>query len=76
MPVSPTGCQHRVYRVVVDVYSRRIVGRRTATSMTTELPLDTLEMAIWARNDRLDDLLHYPDRSTQYKSIRYTERTH
>lgn len=59
---------------VVDVYSRRIVGWRTATSMTTDLPLDALEMAIWARNDRLDKLVHHSDRGTQYTSIRYTER--
>jgi putative transposase len=59
---------------VVDVYSRRIVGWRTATSMTTDLPLDALEMAIWARNDRLDNLVHHSDRGSQYTSIRYTER--
>ncbi|MFC5108305.1 IS3 family transposase [Kibdelosporangium philippinense] len=59
---------------VIDVYSRRIVGWRTSTSMTTDLPLDALDMAIWARNDRLDTLVHHSDRGTQYTSIRYTER--
>ena len=59
---------------VVDVYSRRIVGWRTATTMTTELPWDALEMAIWARNDRLDGLVHHSDRGSQYTAIRYTER--
>lgn len=59
---------------VIDVYSRRIVGWRTATSMTTDLPLDALEMAIWARNDRLEDLVHHSDRGSQYMAIRYTER--
>jgi putative transposase len=34
---------------VSDVYSQRIVGWRTATSMPTELPLDALEMAFWTR---------------------------
>ena len=34
---------------VSDVYSRRIVGWRTAASMPTELPLDALEMALWTR---------------------------
>jgi putative transposase len=33
---------------VVDVFSRRIVGWRTASTMTTDLPLDALEMALWA----------------------------
>ena len=59
---------------VVDVYSRRIVGWRTSTSMTTDLPLDALEMAIWARNDRIENVVHHSDRGTQYTSIRYTER--
>jgi putative transposase len=59
---------------VVDVYSRRIVGWRTSTSMTTDLPLDALEMAIWARNDRVENVVHHSDRGTQYTSIRYTER--
>ena len=34
---------------VSDVYSRRIVGWRTATAMPTQLPLDALEMALWTR---------------------------
>jgi putative transposase len=36
--------------VVSDVYSRRIVGWRTATRMPTQLPLDALEMALWTRD--------------------------
>ena len=35
--------------LVIDVYSRLIVGWRAATSMGTELVLDALEMAIWRR---------------------------
>jgi putative transposase len=42
--------------------------------MTTDLPLDVLEMAIWARNDRLDDLMHHADRGLPYTAIRDTER--
>lgn len=34
---------------VVDVFSRMIVGWRAATSMTTELVLDAVEMAMWNR---------------------------
>jgi putative transposase len=34
---------------VTDVFSRRIIGWRTAASMPTELPLDALEMALWTR---------------------------
>ena len=59
---------------VIDVFSRRIVGWRTAQSMTTDLPLDALSMAIWARDDRLDHLVHHSDRGCQYTAIRYTDR--
>jgi putative transposase len=59
---------------VVDVYSRRIVGWRAAAHMRTNLPLDALEMAIWARDGKTDELIHHSDRGSQYTSIRYTER--
>jgi putative transposase len=59
---------------VIDVFSRRIVGWALSTSLRTDLALDALEMAIWLRNDRLDELVHHTDRGSQYTSIRYTER--
>jgi putative transposase len=33
----------------IDVFSRMIVGWRAARSMTTSLPLDALDMALWHR---------------------------
>lgn len=60
--------------LVIDVYSRFIVGWSLATHLKTELPLDALEMAIWRRNAKLDGLVHHSDRGSQYTSIRYTER--
>ena len=66
---------------VTDVFSRRIVGWRTATSMPTSLPLDALEMALWTRdregrtdNGRLDGLIPHSDAGAQYVSIRYSQR--
>jgi putative transposase len=62
---------------VTDVYSRRIVGWRTATSMPTALPLDALEMALWTRTragHTVDGLVHHSDAGSQYTSIRYAER--
>lgn len=58
---------------VIDVYARCIVGWRVTTSMKTELVLDALEQALWARKNRRD-LIHHSDRGSQYLSIRYTER--
>ena len=34
----------------IDVFSRRIVGWKADTTMKTPLVLDTLEMALWARD--------------------------
>jgi putative transposase len=60
---------------IIDVYSRRIVGWRVSTSLRTDLALDALEMAIWARRaEDLDGLVHHSDRGVQYLAIRYTER--
>jgi transposase InsO family protein len=60
---------------VIDVYSRFIVGWRASRSLRSDLALDALEMAIWARSDKdLGGLVHHSDRGSQYLSIRYTER--
>jgi putative transposase len=60
---------------IIDAYSRRIVGWRVSTSLRTDLALDALEMALWARrHDDLDGLIHHSDRGVQYLAIRYTER--
>jgi putative transposase len=61
----------------VDVYSRRVVGWRCASSMPTALPLDALEMALDLRARRDQDtqgLVHHSDAGSQYTSIVYTER--
>ena len=53
---------------VCDVFSRRIVGWRTASSMPTELPLDALEMAIWIRaraGQHVQGVVHHSDAGSQ-----------
>lgn len=60
---------------VTDLFSRAIVGWQVADHLRTDLALDALEMAIWARKHDLDgQLVHHSDRGVQYTSIRYTER--
>ena len=60
---------------VVDVYSRFIVGWQASQSLSADLALDALEMALWARRaTSLDGLIHHSDRGVQYLAIRYTER--
>ena len=58
---------------VIDVFARRIIGWRVARSMRTELVLDALEQALWARAGA-KGVVHHSDRGCQYLSIRYTER--
>ena len=60
---------------VIDVFARRIVGWRVSASMRTDLVLDALEQAIYARgHDALTGLVHHSDRGVQYLSMRYTDR--
>jgi transposase InsO family protein len=62
---------------VSDVFSRRIVGWRTSSSIPTELPLDALEMALWTRDQAgqpVRGLVHHSDAGSQYTSIRYSTR--
>ena len=59
---------------VTDVFSRRIVGRQTSTSLYTDLALDALQMAVWQRKRAgadLTGLIHHSDRGVQYRAIRY-----
>jgi len=53
---------------VTDVFSRRIVGWRTAPSMPTELAPDALEMALWTRaraGEDVDGVVHHSDAGSQ-----------
>jgi putative transposase len=59
---------------VIDVYARRIVGWRAASTMRTDLVLDALEQAIHQRCKRDDTLIHHSDRGAQYLAMRYTDR--
>lgn len=59
---------------VTDVYSRRVIGWQTSTSLYTDLALDALKMAVWARRREgadLTGLIHHSDRGVQYRAIRY-----
>ena len=60
--------------LVIDAFSRFLVGWQAARSLRTDLALDALEMAIWRRQGQLEGLVHHSDRGGQYLAIRYTER--
>jgi len=70
---TPSGWVYVAF--VVDGCSRYVVGWQASRSLRTDLALDALEMALWARRaTRLDGLIHHSDRGVQYVAIRYTER--
>ncbi len=53
---------------IIDCFSRRIVGWQASRSLRTDLCLDALEQAIWARkDDGLDGLVHHSDRGVQLR---------
>jgi putative transposase len=58
--------------VVLDVWSRRVVGWAMATHLRTELVLAALEMAIVQR--RPGEVIHHSDQGTQYTSIAFGQR--
>jgi putative transposase len=53
--------------VVIDLFSRRVVGWSMSASMAAQLVTDALVMAIWRRG-RPRALLHHSDRGSQYSS--------
>jgi putative transposase len=59
---------------IIDVFSRRIVGWRSATNMRTDMVLDALEMARWSRGTNLEGLVCHSDAGSQFTSVRYGER--
>ena len=74
----PTWSGFAYVALVIDAYSRFVVGWRVSNSLRTDLALDALEQAIWARRPDTADpdqrLVHHSDAGSQYLSIRYTNR--
>ena len=58
--------------VVLDVWSRRIVGWAMATHLRTRLVLDALTMAIQLR--RPEGVVHHSDQGSQYSSLQFGNR--
>ena len=73
----PTWCGMVYAAFVIDVFSRRIVGWRVASTMRTDLPLDALEMALFTRTsagEDLEGLIQHSDAGSQYVAVRYQQR--
>jgi putative transposase len=61
--------------VVLDVFSRKVVGWALDRALTTRLPLLALERAITLRQPAAG-LVHHSDRGVQYASEQYTRMLH
>jgi putative transposase len=68
----PTWAGFMYLAVVLDVYSRRIVGWALANHLRTELVLEALDMAIYRR--RPSNVIHHSDQGCQYTSIAFGKR--
>jgi putative transposase len=64
--------------IVLDAFSRAVVGWALEEHLRTELPLKALTMAIAARQPPPGSLIHHSDRGVQYASAEYAAllRTH
>jgi putative transposase len=68
----PTGSGFLYLAVVLDAWSRRVVGWAMATHLRTELVLAALDMAL--RQRRPSEVIHHSDQGTQYTSLAFGQR--
>jgi putative transposase len=68
----PTWAGFLYLAVVLDAYSRRIVGWSMATHLRTTLVLDALDMALEQR--RPVAVIHHSDHGSQYTSLAFGHR--
>jgi transposase InsO family protein len=68
----PTWAGFLYLAVVLDAFSRRIVGWSMATTLAKQLVLDALNMALATRRPR--DVIHHSDQGSQYTSIEFGRR--
>lgn len=60
--------------VVLDAFSRKVVGWAIDDHLEASLAVEALDMAISARNPAEHSLIHHSDRGVQYASLEYTAR--
>jgi len=68
----PTWAGFLYLAVVLDTFSRRIVGWKMALTLHTQLVLDALNMALMMR--RPSGVIHHSDQGSQYTSIEFGKR--
>jgi putative transposase len=73
MTYIPTLVGFLFLAVVLDVWSRKIVGWAMSSSMTKQIVLDALEMALQQRQPA-QAVIHHSDQGSQYTSIEFGRR--
>jgi Integrase core domain len=68
----PTWTGFLYLAVVLDAFSRGIVGWSMATTLHTQVVLNALDMALWQR--RPSGVIHHSDQGSQYTSIEFGKR--
>jgi putative transposase len=68
----PTWAGFLYLAVVLDAWSRRVVGWAMATHLRTELVLDALNMALGRRHPQ--GVIHHSDQGSQYTSVAFGRR--
>ena len=68
----PTWAGFLYLAVVLDTFSRRIVGWAMETHLRTELVLQALNLALWQRRPK--EVIHHSDQGSQYTSIAFGQR--
>ena len=68
----PTAAGFLFLAVVLDAWSRRIVGWAMANDLRTRLVLDALDMAVTTRKPA--DVVHHSDQGSQYASVAFGMR--
>lgn len=72
MTYVPTWAGFIFLAIVLDVWSRRIVGWAIGEQMTTDLVLTALNMAIAQRKP--EGVIHHSDQGSQYTSLAFGQR--
>ena len=72
MTYLPTWAGFIYLAVVIDVYSRKVVGWAFSEQMTSELVIAALNMAITTR--RPESVIHHSDQGSQYTSLAFGKR--
>jgi putative transposase len=72
MTYVPTWVGFIYLAVVIDVWSRKVVGWSIGEQMTSELVLNALNMALEQR--RPDGVIHHSDQGSQYTSVAFGNR--